>query len=89
MKKAEAATVGALGALQLVAMYTYDAADNRYLFEVPNLSNPSLTETFKYSYDNADSITQIEKKVGAGSYSVIETSNPIETGTWCKGSRVE
>ena len=37
LKKAEAATVGALGALQLVAMYTYDAADNRYLFEVPNL----------------------------------------------------
>ncbi len=80
VKKAEAATVGALGALQLVAMYTYDAADNRYLFEVPNLSNPALTETFRYSYDDADSITEIEKKVGSGSYSTIETFTSDDDG---------
>ncbi len=75
VKKAEAATVGALGALQLVAMYTYDAADNRYLFEVP-----SLSETYRYSYDDADSITEIEKKVGSGSYSTIETFTSDDDG---------
>jgi len=56
-----------MGALQLVSVYSYDAADNRTEFQVPNLSNPALTETFTYSFDDADNITGISKAVGAGS----------------------
>ena len=72
VKKAEAATVGALGALQLVSVYEYDAADNRIEFQVPNL-DPDLTETFSYSFDDADNILSISKTIGTGSPSVIET----------------
>ncbi len=72
VKKAEAATVGALGALQLVSVYSYDAADNRTEFQVPNL-DPDLTETFKSYFDDADNITFIEKKVGSGAFATIET----------------
>ncbi len=67
-----------MGALQLVAMYTYDAADNRYLFEVPDLSDPLLTETFKYSFDDADNITLIQKKVGSGAFADFETFTPAD-----------
>ena len=73
VKKAEAADVASLGALQLVSVYEYDAADNRIKFEVPNLSNPALTETYRSSYDFADNITLLEKKVGSGSYAALET----------------
>jgi RHS repeat-associated protein len=62
-----------MGALQLVSVYSYDAADNRTEFQVPNLSDPALTETFRYSYDFADNITLIEKKIGSGSFSSLET----------------
>jgi RHS repeat-associated protein len=62
-----------MGALQLVSVYQYNAADNRTEFQVPNLSDPALTETFRYSYDFADNITLIEKKVGSGSFSSLET----------------
>ena len=77
VKKAEASTVGGLGALQLVAVYEYDTADNRTEFQVPNL-DPNLTETFRYSYDFADNITLIEKKVGSGSYASFETFTPAD-----------
>lgn len=87
VKKAEAATVGALGALQLVSVYTYDAADNRTEFEVPNL-NPALTETFRYSFDDADNITLIEKKVGSGSYASFETfGTPDDDGNMTSRTR--
>ena len=73
VKKAEASTVGALGALQLVSVYSYDAADNRTRFEVPQLS-----EVYESFYDDADNITRIDKTVGAGSPVTIEsfTSDP-------------
>ncbi len=87
VKKAEAATVGALGALQLVSVYTYDPADNRTEFEVPNL-NPALTETFRYSFDDADNITLIEKKVGSGSYASFETfGTPDDDGNMTSRTR--
>lgn len=79
VKKAEAATVGALGALQLVSVYQYDAADNRTEFQVPNL-NPALTETFTYSYKDGDDIESISKTVGSGSPVVIETFTSDDDG---------
>jgi RHS repeat-associated protein len=87
VKKAEAATVGALGALQLVSVYTFDAADNRTEFQVPNL-NPALTETFRYSFDDADNIMLVEKKVGAGSYASFETfGTPDDDGNMTSRTR--
>ena len=73
VNKAEAATVGALGALQLVSMYTYDAADNRTKFEVPQLN-----EVYESFFDDADNITRIDKTVGSGTPVTIEsfTSDP-------------
>ena len=75
VKKAEAATVGALGALQLVSVYTYDAADNRVSFEVP-----ALNELYESFYDDADNITRIDKTVGAGSPVTIETFTSDDDG---------
>lgn len=39
---------------------------------MPNL-DPDLTETFSYSFDDADNILSISKTIGTGSPSVIET----------------
>ena len=77
VKKREATTVAglALEPLQLTSMYQYDAADNRIEFKVPNLQQPELTElteTFTYSYDDADNILSISKAVGTGSANEIE-----------------
>ncbi len=75
VRKAEAATAGALGTPQLVAVYTYDAADNRETFEVPDLD-----ELYEYFYDSADNLTRIDKTVGIGSPATIETLESDDDG---------
>jgi RHS repeat-associated protein len=79
VNRSEAANVGSLpGTIAPFSAYTYDAADNRIEFEVPDLVTPTNTPTFKYHYDDADNITLIEKKVGSGSYASFETFTPAD-----------